>query len=145
MVLITWHETHVRERCRSTLAGTEGRPVTPYPDYSKETSMFNRRIVTTLTTTAVVLGATLLTAPPAAAGELVYSNGGPGHCFTVRKQRDAIGAAQVTVWNTCGDHRRVKVIWKYGPDSGCNTTWAGDRKFSDSSAVQAKFDKLVTC
>lgn len=104
-----------------------------------------RRLATLLATLALVLGGTVAVASPASAGELVFTGGGPGNCFTVRKQHDAVGKPQVTVWNTCGDPRRVKVVWKYGPDSGCNSTHVGHWKFSDSSSVTAKFDKLVSC
>lgn len=48
----------------------------------------------------------------------------------------------MTVRNTCGEHRRVRVVWKCGPDGGCNKTCVGNFTFGDSSLVTATFDKL---
>ncbi|PPG14160.1 hypothetical protein C5C74_14075 [Rathayibacter sp. AY1E8] len=105
----------------------------------------HRRLTATLAAIALALGGAVAVATPASAGQLVYRNGGPGNCYEVRSQRDSLGRAQVTVWWHCDQASNVKVIWKNGPDSGCNTMSVINRKFSDSSGVASRFDRLVSC
>ncbi|WP_181137289.1 MULTISPECIES: hypothetical protein [unclassified Rathayibacter] len=49
------------------------------------------------------------------------------------------------MWWHCDQASNVKVIWRNGPDSGCNTMSVINRKFSDSSGVASRFDRLVSC